>query len=184
MKKDKTVKVKKEKKAEVQPAETHHFKNGHKWLAWIMGLTAIWLSVVFVLGLCGEVDLPRFLCYLNTWYVVNIGILALSAIYSTIAILCKKRSQIFWSGTTMYLVLLQSISLLIFFFAQQDSAAINAILLFVWSACWYGYMVTSPAVEADLPSRHRSHGFFGKIFLGVMTLSTVAYGVLMVINLI
>lgn len=184
MKKTKTEKVKKEKKAEVQPAETHHFKNGHKWLAWIMGLTTIWLGVVFVLGLCDDVDLPRYLCYLNTWYVVNIGILTVSAAFSTIAILRKMRSQIFWSATTMYLILLQSISLLIFFFVQQDSAAINAILLFVWSACWYGYMVASPAVEADLPSRHRSHGFIGKVFLCAMTLSTVAYGIMMVINLI
>ena len=171
-------------KTDVTPAETSHFKNGHRWLAWITGLTTIWVGITFILGLCGDVDLPRSMQYLNVWYLVNLAVITLTACYATFAILKKCPSQIFWSGTAMYIMLLQSISLIIFFFAQQDTASINAIVMFVWSVLWYGYMVISPSVEADLPSRHRSHHKFGEVFVAIMTASTVGYGIMMCIKLL
>ena len=182
MKKDKTSE-KTEIKKDVQP-QVSHFKNGHRWLATITGLTAVWVAVTFILGLCSHADLPCHLQYLNIWYLVNMAIIAVTSCYATFAILGKCVSQIFWSGTSMFLLVLQTISLVVYFFYQQDSAAINAIAMFVWAICWYGYMITAPAVEADLPARHRSHHKAGEIFLGIMTLSTIGYGVMMCINLL
>lgn len=183
MKKNSTEKTK-AVKSDVRPAEVSHLKNGHKWLAWIMGITAVWMAVIFIMGLGGSFDLPQSMNYLNIWYLVNIAIIAVTACCSMFAILSKSASQIFWSAATMFVTLLQSISLLILFFIHQDTAAINAILMFVWSICWYAYMVTSPAVESDLPSKYRSHSKLGEIYLCIMTLSTVAFGVLMVIILL
>ncbi|MCH5219075.1 MAG: hypothetical protein J1F20_00790 [Muribaculaceae bacterium] len=183
MKKDKET-SNPEVKRDLKPTENSYFKNGHKWLAWITGLTAAWVIITFILGLCGDVDLPQNMKYLNVWYLVNMGIIGVTACYATVCILNKCTSLIFWGGTSMYLLMLQAISLVLLFFYQQDTAAINAIAMFVWSICWYGYMVTSPAVEADLPSAHRSHAKAGEIFVGVMTLSTVAYGVMMAITLL
>lgn len=183
MKKDKpTSKV--EVKSDVNATEVSHFKNGHKWLAWIMGITTAWVAIIFIAGLCGHADLPNSMKYLNVWYLVNMGIIAVMACYSTFAILGKCPSLIFWSGSTMFVLLLQAISLVIYFFYNQDTAAINAIAMFVWAICWYGYMVTAPAVEADLPARHRSHNKLGEIILGIMALSTVGYGIMMSITLL
>lgn len=173
-----------EVKKDLAPSEVSHLKNGHKWLAWITGLTTVWVAITFILGLCGDVDLPRNMSYLNVWYLVNMAVIALTGCYATLAILKKCPSLIFWGGTTMYILTLQAISLVILFFYRQDSAAINAIAMFVWAICWYGYMVLSPAVESDLPAAHRNHNKFGEIFVCIMTISTVAYGVLMSINLL
>lgn len=176
--------AKSEIRRDVTSPEVSHFKNGHKWLAWITGLTAAWVLITFICGLCGHADLPRSIQYLNVWYLVNMGVIAVIACYATVAILGKCPSQIFWGGTTMYILLLQAVSLVIYFFYQQDTAAINAVAMFVWSLCWYGYMVLSPAVESDLPARHRSHHKFGEVVVCIMTVSTVAYGILMSINLL
>lgn len=183
MKKDKT-NSKNEVKKDVAPVESNHFKNGHKWLAWITGLTTVWVAITFILGLCGDVDLPQNMKYLNVWYLVNMGIIAVTGCYATFTILGKCPSQIFWSGTTMYILLLQAISLVFLFFYRQDTAAINAIAMFVWAICWYAYMITAPAVESDLPSVHRSHPKAGEVFVCIMTLSTVGYGIMMAINLL
>lgn len=176
--------VAKEVKRDVTPAEVSHFKNGHKWLAWITGLTTVWVAITFILGLCGDADLPQNMCYLNVWYLVNMGIITVTACYATFAILSKCPSQIFWGGTAMYILMLQAISLVLLFFYKQDSASINAIAMFVWSICWYGYMVMSPAVESDLPAKHRSHPKLGEVFVAVMTASTVGYGIMMAITLL
>lgn len=181
-------KEKNENKSEVKtnlvPSDASHFKNGHKWLAWITGLTTAWVLITFILGLCGHVDLPRSMNYLNVWYLVNMGVIAAMGCYSTFAILGKCVSQIFWAGSTMFILLLQAVSLVIYFFYQQDTAAINAIAMFVWAICWYGYMVLSPAVESDLPSKYRSHHKFADIVVCIMTLSTIGYGVMMSITLL
>lgn len=165
-------------------AEESHFRNGHKWLATVMGLTGAWLLITFIIGLCNHNDLPTHLQYLNIWYLVNMCIIGLTACYSSFAVLRKCPSLIFWSGTTMFLTVLQSISLVVLFFYQQDSAAINAIAMFVWSICWFGYLVLAPAVEADLPSRYRSHHKLGEIFIVMMSISTIGYGILVSINLL
>ena len=183
MKKTKTD-SKAEVKKDVAPAEVSHLKSGHKWLAWVTGLTTAWTAVTFILGLCGEVDLPRSMQYLNVWYLVNMGIIAVMACYATVTILRKCKSQIFWSSTTMFTLMLQAVSLVILFFYKQDTAAINAIAMFVWSICWYSYMLLSPAVESDLPARHRGHQKFGEIALIVMILSTVGYGIMMSLTLL
>ena len=183
MKKNNTETTKQVKK-DAQPAEVSHLKSGHKWLAWVMGLTTVWIAVVFIMGICSKADLPVSMQYLNIWYLVNLCIITLTACCSTFAILRKSPAQIFWSATTMYLLLLQSLPLLVYFFINQDNSAINAIIMFVWSICWYAYMVTSPAVESDLPSKYRSHSKFGEFFLVVMTLSTVGYGIMMIINML
>lgn len=169
---------------DVRPNDMAHFKNGHKWLAWIMGINAVWMAVVFILSLGGSFDLPKSMSYLNIWYLANIAVIALTSLCAMFAILNRSRAQIFWSASAMFVMLLQSLSLLVLFFVHQDTAAINAILMFVWSLCWYAYMVTSTAVESDLPSKYRSHSKLGEIYLIVMTLSTVGYGILMVINLL
>lgn len=176
--------TKSEVKNDLNPAEVSHFKNGHKWLAWVTGLTAAWVLITFILGLCGHVDLPKSMSYLNVWYLVNMGVIAVMGCYATVAILGKCPSQIFWGASTMYVLLLQAVSLVIYFFYQQDTAAINAVVMFVWSLCWYGYMVISPAVEADLPARHRNHHKFGDLVVLVMTVSTVGYGIMMAITLL
>ena len=183
MKKDKkgtTPEVKKD----LAPAEVSHLKSGHKWLANITGITAIWVLITFILGLCGDVDLTASRKYLNVWYLVNMAIIGVIALYATWAILKKCPSLIFWGGSAMYLLLLQSISLVIYFFYQQDTAAINAIAMFVWSICWYGYMLLSPAVESDLPQAHRSHSKCAEVIVFIMTLSTVGYGIMMAIKLL
>lgn len=183
MKKEKAA-SKTEVKKDVKPVETSHFKNGHKWLAWIMGLTTVWTLVLFVSNLCGDDNIPQSLGYLNVWYVVNMGLFTILGAVATFSILKKSPAQIFWSGSLMFVILLQSISLVILYFYRQDSAAINGLAMFVWSACWYGYMLTAHAVEADLPARHRHHPSFGHIVLGVLTLSTVCYGLMTVIKLL
>ncbi len=182
MKKDKAAKS--EVKSDVNPQEVSHFKSGHKWLAWITGLTAIWVIFTFISGLCNPADLPVGKCYLNVWYLVNLAVIAVLFCLATGAILKKCPAQIFVGGSAMFLLLLQSVSLLFLFFYQQDTAAINAIAMFAWSACWYGYMVVSPAVEADLPAAYRKHSKVAEIIVGIMTLSTVGYGVMMAINLL
>lgn len=171
-------------KKDVAPAEVSHLKSGHKWLANITGLTAAWVIVTFILGLCGDLDLAVSMKYLNVWYLVNMCIIGLINLYATYAIFKKCPSLIFWGASAMYLLLLQSISLVIYFFYIQDSAAINAIAMFVWSICWYGYMVLSPAVESDLPQAYRSHSKAAEIVICIMTLSTVGYGIMMAINLL
>lgn len=173
-----------EVKKDVNATEVSHFRNGHKWLATITGLTAAWVLITFIIGLCGHCDLPMNMQYLNVWYLVNICIIGLTFCYSTFAILRKCPSQIFWSGTAMYLLALQAVSLVIMFFYQQDSAAINAIAMFVWSICWYGYLVLAPAIEADLPARYRSHHKLGEIFIVIMSVSTIGYGIMMAITLL
>ena len=183
MKKDKKA-PKTEIKKDVAPEEVSHLKNGHKWLANITALTAVWVLVTFVLGLCGDADLPSGMKYLNVWYLVNMCIIGLINIYASYTLFKKTPSLIFWGASSQYLLVLQAISLVIFFFYQQDTAAINAIAMFVWSICWYGYMVLSPAVESDLPQAYRSHNKIGEIIVGIMTLSTVGYGIMMVINLL
>lgn len=182
MKKDKAAKS--EVKSNVNPQEVSHFKSGHKWLAWITGLTAAWVAFTFISGLCNPADLPVGKCYLNVWYIVNLAVIAVLCCMSTFAILKKCPWQIFMAGSSMFLLLLQSVSLLFLFFYQQDTAAINAIAMFAWSACWYGYMVTSPAVESDVPAAYRKHGKIGEAIVAVMTLSTVAFGIMMAINLL
>jgi len=169
-----------EVKKDVNEVETTHFKNGHRWLAWITGLTTAWLLVNFIVALCNDVYTTRCLSSLNVWYVVNIGILTVMACYSTVCILKKCASQIFWSASTMFLVALQAVSLIILYFFKQDSAAINALIMFAWGICWLWYMLCAPAVEGDLPSAHRNHPRFGNIVLGVMTLSVAAYGLAMI----
>lgn len=183
MKKEEKTK-KSEVRKDISAQEVSHFKNGHKWLAWITGLTCAWVLITFICGLCGHVDLPRSMQYLNVWYLVNMGIIAVISAIATFSILGKCPSQIFWGGSSMYILLLQAVSLVIYFFYQQDTAAINAIAMFVWSLCWYGYMVLSPAVESDLPSKHRSHTKLAEIIICIMTVSTVAYGVMMAITLL
>lgn len=183
MKKAKEAK-KSEVKKDVNEVEAPLIKNGHRWLSWITGISAVWLLIVFIKGLCGDADLPCGMAYLNVWYLVNIAILAVLAGYATLTILKKCTSQIFWSSSTMFLILLQSISLVLLFFFKQDAAAINAIALFVWSVCWYTYMLTGAAVEGDIPSAHRTHSQLGVVILGVMTLSTVAYGIMMSLTLL
>ena len=189
MKKEKTSSTKQRSQADgvkrdlVAP-ENSYFKSGHKWLAWITGLTCAWTLVVFILGLCGDVDLPNNIKFLNVWYIVNMGVITVMSGWATMAILGKCTSQIFWAGSSMYVLMLQAVSLVFYFFYRQDTAAINAIAMFVWSICWYGYMVMSPAVEADVPSRHRSHHKFGDLAVLVMTVSTVGYGIVMAIKLL
>lgn len=185
MKKNKTEKENAVKKdANVQTTETSHFRNGHKWLSTILGLTGAWVLITFILGLCNHQDLPMNLQYLNIWYLVNMAIIGLTACFAAIGILRKAPSQIFWSGTAMYLLVLQAISLVVLFFYQQDSAAINAIAMFVWAICWYGYLVLAPAIEADLPARHRSHHKLGEIFIVMMSISTIGYGIMVAISLL
>lgn len=179
MKNDKT-----EVRKDTAPAEVSHLKGGHKWLANITGITAVWAAITFILGLCGDVDLPANMRFLNVWYLVNMCIIALLCGYATLTILKRCPSLIFWGASSMYILMLQAISLVIYFFYQQDVAAINAIAMFVWAICWYGYMVISPAVESDLPSAHRNHSSAGNIIVAIMTVSTVAYGILMAIKLL
>lgn len=169
-----------EVKKDANEVETSHFKNGQRWLAWVTGLTTVWLLVNFFTGLCNDVYTTRCVSCLNVWYVVNIAILTVMACYSTVCILKKCASQIFWSASTMFLIVLQSVSLIIIYFLKQDSGAINALALFVWGICWFGYMLTSSNVEGDLPSAYRNHPKFGEIVLAVMALSTVGYGLTVV----
>lgn len=183
MKKEKTS-AKNEVKTDVAATEVSHIRAGHKWLAWITGITAVWVLITFVLGLAGDMDLPRSMCYLNVWYLVNLGIIAALAVVSTVGILKKCPEQIFVSGSTMYLLLLQSVSLIILYFYKQDAAAINGVAMFVWGICWYTYMLTAPAVETDVPSVHRRAPMVAKVIVGVMTVSTVAYAIMMSINLL
>lgn len=173
-----------EVRKDVAPAEVSHFKNGHKWLANITGISAIWVLITFIMGLCGDADIARSLNYMNIWYLANMGIIGIIFVYATFAILSKSVSQIFWGGSSMYLLVLQAISLVIYFFYQQDSPAINAIAMFVWGICWYGYMLLSPAVESDLPQAYRTHSKAAEIIIGIMTVSTVGYGIMMAINLL
>lgn len=185
MKKDKPEKANEVKKDVNSTAtEVSHFKNGHKWLATITGITAVWVAITFIMGLCEPADLPGSIKYLNIWYLVNMCIIALTSLYATYAIVRKCPSLIFWSGSAMFLLVLQAVSLVILFFYQQDSAAINAIAMFVWAICWYGYIVLAPAVEADLPARYRSHPKLAETFLIIMSLSTIGYGIMMSINLL
>ena len=176
--------AKAEVKTDVNPAEVSHLKSGHKWMAWVLGLTALWVLVTFVKGLMAENDLPVHISYLNVWYLCNMGLFTVLAAYATFTILKKCPSQIFWSSTVMFGLLLQSVSLIILYFFRQDTAAINGVALFVWGICWYTYMITSTDVESDLPARHRNHSKLGNYVLYLVVASTVLFGLFMVFNLL
>lgn len=167
--------------ANVKPS---HFKNGHNWLAWITGMTAVWMIITFICGLMGDCDLPRSLKFMNCWYLTNICAIILISLYATFAVIKKCPSLVFWTSTLFFVMTLQAVSLVILYFYQEDSATINALVMFVWSIAWYGYLMTGEGVESDYPSVHRSHNMVGTVVLALMTLSTIAYGFMVVIKLL
>lgn len=171
-------------KADANTLETSHIKSGHKWLAWVLGATAIWVLVTFIFGLLDENAVPRNIKFVHVWYVINMGIFAVLAGYSAFSIFKKSPSQIFWSSTVMFGLLLQSVSLVILHLYHQDTESINGLAMLAWSAYWFWYMSVSSDVEADIPARYRNHPFVGNIVLYVMTASTVAYAFVMVLKLL
>lgn len=182
----KTKEKSQEIKSDVQSGavQESHFKNGHNWLASITGITAVWMIITFIMSLNGETVFASGYKYLNCWYSVNLAVISVISIVATVAILKKCKSLVFWTSTLFFIMLLQAVSVVIVTFYQEDSATINALVMFVWGIAWYTYLVGTNSVEADYPAVHRSHSIVGTIVLGLMTLSTVAYGVMVCINLL
>ncbi|MDE6396233.1 MAG: hypothetical protein K2K84_03070 [Muribaculaceae bacterium] len=180
--KDQTAEV----KHDVQATSNQHphFKNGHNWLIWITGLTSIWMLITFICTLNGDNVFAHGYKYLNTWYAVNLGAIVLIGLYATLALAKKCKSLVFWSSTLFFVMMLQAVSVVIVTFYQEDAATINALVMFVWAVAWYTYLVGTDNVEADYPAVYRSHTAVGTAVLGVMTLSTVAYGIFVCCNLL
>lgn len=154
-----------------------HFKNGHNWLVWVTGVTTIWMLVTFIFALNGDKVFAHGVQFLNTWYGVNLAAITLIGFVATLALAKKCKSLVFWSSTLFFVMMLQAISVVVVTFYHEDVATINALVMFVWAAAWYFYLVGTDNVESDYPSVYRSHSVIGTAVLCIMTLSTIAYGV-------